>query len=220
MAFLMKKWFPGDTGKAGTVMSIPDTISAFLVPVCGIFVDKYGHRASLLIICSLVIATVHATLGLTTTYPVFPLIFLGVSYSIYGVAIWPSIATIIQHEEDRIRELQLAESDPLDIQAVSDEEVEEPHMLGTAYGLSTSALNTALTIMPLIAAQIKVVFGGYWHVEMFFVGLALLGACASFVLLGVDRRNGGVLEAPEMQDEEVDGDSESEVQEGSDGVGS
>ncbi|KAJ3044011.1 hypothetical protein HDV00_003540 [Rhizophlyctis rosea] len=189
-------------------MSVPDTISAFLVPICGIFVDRYGHRASLLVLCSLVIASVHATLALTMIYPVFPLIFLGVSYSIYGVAIWPSIATIIQHEEDRIRERQLANVDHLSDVGDTPDEPEEPRMLGTAYGLSTSALNTTLTIMPLIAARIEVDYDSFVSVELFFVGLALLGACASLMLVVVDKRNDGILEAPEMKEPDLDEESD------------
>ncbi|TPX71065.1 hypothetical protein SpCBS45565_g01340 [Spizellomyces sp. 'palustris'] len=184
--FLMSKWYPGDTQTAGTVMSIPDTMSALLVPICGVLVDRYGGRASLLVFCALVIAAVHATLGLTMITPVIPLVFLGLSYSMYGVAIWPSIATIIQHRE--------AQLDP------------DVKLLGTAYGLSTSALNTALTIMPLIAAKVRVWSGDFLYVELFFVCLALLGAVASAVLWVVDVKFGdGVLQMPEAEvDEEPD----------------
>ncbi|KAI9096985.1 major facilitator superfamily domain-containing protein [Phlyctochytrium arcticum] len=186
--FLMSKWYPGDTQTAGTVMSIPDTMSAILVPPCGLLVDRYGGRASLLLICALVIAAVHATLGFTMLTPIVPLLFLGLSYSMYGVTIWPSIATIIQH-----RELEL-EHDP---------EHGDVKLLGTAYGLSTSALNTALTIMPLISAQIRVWSEDFKYVELFFVCLALGGACASAVLWVVDVRYGdGLLQMPEHDPED------------------
>ncbi|KAI8821840.1 major facilitator superfamily domain-containing protein [Fimicolochytrium jonesii] len=186
--FLMSKWFPGDTQTAGTVMSIPDTMSAVLVPICGVLVDRYGGRASLLVVCALVIAAVHATLGLTQLYPVYPLVFLGLSYSMYGVAIWPSIATVIQHREDTLHHEN--PNDP------------PPKLLGTAYGLSTSALNTALTVMPLISAQIRVWGGSFVPVEMFFVALALGGAAASAVLWVVDVKHGSLLQMPEAHQDE------------------
>ncbi|KAJ3183989.1 hypothetical protein HDU85_001840 [Gaertneriomyces sp. JEL0708] len=186
--FLMSKWFPGDTRMAGTVMSVPDTMSAVLVPICGVLVDRYGGRASLLVLCALVIAGVHATLGLTMIYPVIPLVFLGLSYSMYGVAIWPSVAAIVQHEEDKLQE-----ENPF---------IPAPKLLGTAYGISTSALNAALTVMPLLAARIRVNGGSYVPVELFFVSLAIAGALASVVLWIVDVRNGSVLQMPEIQDEE------------------
>ncbi|KAI8593757.1 major facilitator superfamily domain-containing protein [Geranomyces variabilis] len=189
---LMSKWYPGDTQTAGTVMSIPDTMSALLVPICGMLVDRYGGRASLLVACALVIAGVHTTLGLTYINPVYPLVFLGLSYSMYGVAIWPSIATIIQHREDTIHE-EHPDQPP-------------PKLLGTAYGLSTSALNTALTVMPLISAQIRVWGGSFVPVELFFVGLALAGAAASTVLWIVDVKNGSLLQHAEITSDSEDED--------------
>ncbi|TPX57857.1 hypothetical protein PhCBS80983_g03535 [Powellomyces hirtus] len=196
--FLMSKWYPGDTETAGTVMSIPDTMSALLVPICGVLVDRYGGRASLLVVCALVIASVHTTLGLTMINPIYPLIFLGLSYSLYGVAIWPSIATIIQHQEDAIHDRH-PHNPP-------------PRLLGTAYGLSTSALNTALTIMPLVSAQIRVWGGSFVPVELFFVALALAGAAASAVLWIVDINNGSILQHPEMasDDEQDEHDSDND----------
>ncbi|KAJ3018833.1 hypothetical protein HKX48_002591 [Thoreauomyces humboldtii] len=196
--FLMSKWYPGDTQTAGTVMSIPDTMSAILVPICGVLVDRYGGRASLLLLCALVIAAVHTCLGLTMINPVYPLILLGLSYSMYGVAIWPSVACIIQHREDAIHE-QNPDSPP-------------PKLLGTAYGLSTSCLNTALTIMPLVSAQIRVWGGSFVPVELFFVALALGGAGASTVLWIVDGYNGSILQRAEMDDgeESTDDDDEDE----------
>ncbi|TPX50008.1 hypothetical protein SeLEV6574_g01162 [Synchytrium endobioticum] len=188
--FLQSKWFPGDAVMAGNLMCIPDTMSAVLVPICGLLVDKYGHRASLLIICALVIAAVHFLLGLTMINPVIPLIFLGFSYSMYGVAIWPSIATIIQHEEEVYHQSHMLEPDL--------------KLLGTAYGLSTSALNMALTVFPLISAQVRVWGGSFVMVEIFFASLAVGGAAASAVLYFVDARHGGVLEKPELIADEPD----------------
>ena len=138
--FLTSKWYPDDIQMAGLVMSIPDSMSAILVPFCGIFVDFYGGRASSLIICSLLIMGVHLTLGLTQITPILPLIFLGMSYSIYGVAIWPSIATITEHEEAKL--------------AILHGQDRVPKLVGTAFGISTSVLNAALTIFPLISVSI------------------------------------------------------------------
>ncbi|KAJ3218309.1 hypothetical protein HDU67_006081 [Dinochytrium kinnereticum] len=189
--FLMSKWYPGDTETAGVVMSIPDSMSAILVPICGAFVDRYGNRALLLIFCSIVIAGVHLTLGLTYLNPVIPLVFLGLSYSIYGVAIWPSIATIIQHEEQVLWD-SMPEDSPM------------PRLLGSAYGLSTAALNTALTIIPLVAAQVRVGGGSFIPVEMFFVGLAVAGTISSIMLFIIDRMNGSILQKPEAVYDSVD----------------
>jgi hypothetical protein len=66
------------------------------------------------------------------------MVFLGLSYSMYGVAIWPSIATIAEHEE---RKLQLKHP-------------QVAHKLvGTAFGISQSALNIALTVFPIVSVR-------------------------------------------------------------------
>lgn len=92
--------------------------------------------------------------------PIYAMVLLGVAYSVYGVTIWPSVATVVQHEEWK-RDKRHPGS---------------PHkskLVGTAFGVSTSALNTALTLTPLIAAQIRISGGSFLPVEMFFVGLAM-----------------------------------------------
>ncbi|KAI8844171.1 major facilitator superfamily domain-containing protein [Chytridium lagenaria] len=173
--FLMSKWYPGDTE---TPVCIPDSMSAILVPICGAFVDRYGHRATLLILCAIVIAAVHLTL----------------------VAIWPSIATIIQHREQVLWDA-MPENSPM------------PRLLGSAYGLSTAALNTALTVIPLVTAQIRVGGGSFVPVEMFFVGVAVMGLGCCLALWWIDRQNGSILELPEAIYESVEEHREAEVEE-------
>lgn len=192
-----------------TPNSIPDTLSAILVPPLGFLVDKYGRRASLLLLCSFTMSFVHVILGLTTIYPVGPFIALGMSYSLYGVAIWPSIACVVEAEEAKVRigkrkrslsrisvegGVELNEGKGQD-----DEEGEESESknLGTAYGLSTSALNTALTLFPLLAAQVRV-WIDWTGLELFFAGIAGLGTILGGVLWVVDWRRGGVMERAEV----------------------
>ncbi|KAL2915235.1 hypothetical protein HK105_205100 [Polyrhizophydium stewartii] len=182
--FLMSKWYPGDTQTAGVVMSIPDLMSTVLVPIFGYLVDRYGGRAAVLLACALVIAGVHLTLGLTMLNPVIPLVVLGFSYSLYGVAIWPSVATVVQHREQKLHS-QAPDDDP-------------PRLLGAAFGLSTSALNASLTVVPLMTAQIRVQGGSFLPVELFFVALALVGALCCGVLWVLDLANDSVLQMPEL----------------------
>lgn len=154
-------------------------MSAFLVPFCGILVDYYGGRASYLLWCALIIMAVHLTLALTEITPIVPLLFLGLSYSMYGVAIWPSIATVTEYQETIIGELS---GKP------------PPKLVGTAFGISTSALNTALTIFPVITAGIRVDGGSFVPVEIFFACLAFLGAVFSGILWIIDVRDGSILQ--------------------------
>ena len=150
----------------------------------GIIVDLYGLRATFLLICSLIIMTVHLVLGLTYMDPLVPLIFLGLSYSMYGVAIWPSIATIAEHEENVLERKSSSDS--------------HPKLVGTAFGISQSALNIALTIFPIVSAGIRVEWGSFVAVEVFFAGLAFLGALASLLLWYLDLKNESILQMPEI----------------------
>lgn len=283
--FLMSKWYPNDLQMAGFVMSIPDSMSAILVPFCGFFVDKYGYRASLLFICALVICTVHLILGLTHINPIPPLVVLGLAYSFYGVALWPSIGTIVLNEEQVLWErscaavraaasvassssaaatatdanvdgtviasasihsetcvvdrdsitcthqgttaisdttLSSASTEPhsreMTTGSRSNESVKTPlvqqsqkpqpkpveipvppRLLGTAYGLSTAALNTSLTMMPIIAAQVRVLTDSWTALELFFALCALGGVFTALTLWAIDSRRGGLLQQPETQ---------------------
>jgi hypothetical protein len=90
--FLQSKWYPGNPRRATAVMGIPDTLGAILVPGFGIVVDRYGGRASALIASAFIMVIVHLTLGFTMLSPVYAFTLLGIAYSVYGVALWPSIA--------------------------------------------------------------------------------------------------------------------------------
>lgn len=184
--FLQSKWYHNDPERAGLVMSIPDTLSAMLVPPIGYLVDRYGKRASMLIVGSATIAAVHFILGLTSIVPVGPFIALGISYSIYGVAIWPSIACVVDHaDKTATRQRKLLSSS-----------VTISH-LGMAYGLATAFLNTALTVFPFVAAVVRVKFSTTWvPLEMLFASMPTLGFILGIFLYYIDFQNGRVLESP------------------------
>ncbi|KAJ3227622.1 hypothetical protein HK099_001129 [Clydaea vesicula] len=65
-AFLQTKWYKGDPQTASQIMAVPDTISAVLVPFVGTFVDKFGHRNKVLILCGVIMGVVHYILGTAT----------------------------------------------------------------------------------------------------------------------------------------------------------
>ncbi|RUS27622.1 major facilitator superfamily domain-containing protein [Jimgerdemannia flammicorona] len=170
--FLQSKWFHDDALLATRIMSIPDTVGAILVPIFGFLVDRHGRRASILVVCAALIVTVHLLLGLTDLHPIYAFLMLGLAYSAYGCALWPSIARVVTGER----------------------------RLGLAYGIATAFLNTALTIVPTIVATIRLIGGTFLPVEFFFVGMAGMGIVAGWALLRVDAAYGdGRLERPEIE---------------------
>ncbi|KAF9130264.1 hypothetical protein BGW39_003274 [Mortierella sp. 14UC] len=169
--FLQSKWYHDNPRKAAAVMGIPDTIGAILVPGFGLIVDRYGGRASTLIASAFIMVVVHTTLGFTSLSPIFAFSLLGVAYSMYGVALWPSIACVVTNELH----------------------------LGKGYGISSSFLNISLTVVPPIVATIRVIGDSFIPVEMFFIAMGLCGILVGFALKSIDRRDGGALEEPEIQ---------------------
>lgn len=169
--------------------SIPDSLSAILVPLLGFLVDKYGRRATLMILCSFTIMIAHIILGGTSWSPIPAFIALGISYSIYGVAIWPSIACVVSAKEESLLESE-------DDMSIDGER--ESKYLGTAYGLSTAALNLALTVFPILAASVRAHWSESWlGLELFFAGLAGAGGVLGLLLWVVDHRTGRALERGE-----------------------
>lgn len=79
---------------AGVYMSIPFFISAFLLPVLGLLIDKFGHRANLAFASS-----VFGLISFTLFYfapSIYALILLGLTYSLYASIIWPSISLVVK----------------------------------------------------------------------------------------------------------------------------
>lgn len=133
--------------------------------------------------------------------PIPSMIGLGLGYAIYGVVLWPSIATVVQH-----REWQLCDNS---IQTKS-------KLLGTAFGFSMSALNTALTIIPFLSAKIRTYCRSFYLVELFYFALGIdnfilgaIGILIGIVLMYIDYKNGQVLQKGIKHDPQ--GDIENDV---------
>eukprot|EP00742_Colponemidia_sp_Colp-10_P008520 GILJ01009232.1.p1 GENE.GILJ01009232.1~~GILJ01009232.1.p1 ORF type:complete len:436 (-),score=60.05 GILJ01009232.1:46-1353(-) len=166
-SFLIEKWYHtmpklDAESKAGAVMGIPFIISAVASPFLGVFIDRYGGRAILIWCAAVLVFFVH--LMLIFLSPVLPLVCLGVSYSIFAAAVWPSIAYVVPAAT-----------------------------MGTAYGLVTAVQNAGLTATPLIVAAIRTRSESYDSVLLFFMSLAAFGIVISVWLNIADARSGNVL---------------------------
>lgn len=148
--------------KANTIMMSTYLVAGLLSPFMGALIDKIGFRALLNLVAAVLIVGVHLTLGLTHWNPIFPLVVLGVCYSIYASALWPSIALVI-----------------------------EPELQGTAYGVVTAVQNAGLAISPIIIGKLTppACNNEYTCVEMFFVGLGSFGVLCGIILNLVDCTN-------------------------------
>ncbi|KAG0014552.1 hypothetical protein BGZ80_010377 [Entomortierella chlamydospora] len=148
--FLQMRWYPGDPQKAAQVMTVPDLLSAILVLPIGFFVDHYGQKSWLFMLAGLIIGFSHFILGLVSiSTPVPMLMALGIASAI-GATITSTIPVLVKS-----------------------------HQIAAAYGLSSSAMNLAFTIFPLIVAKLMTVDPTvYTNVEIFF---SLCGFCGFFL---------------------------------------
>jgi MFS family permease len=153
------------TEMAGRVMSIPYFLSAILSPFLGYIIDKIGRRAVIVSVAPLILVAVHGALALGNGSPILPLVFQGVSYSLYAAVIWPSIPLVVG-----------------------------PTVTGSAYGTITSLQNLGLATFPFILGEIYNTFGAYIpFTEIFFVLLAAFGTVIGLALNLYDKKTGGTL---------------------------
>ena len=158
--FLQKK-FGLSPGQAGFYGSFVYMATAVITPLFGLFLDRVGKRATIMLFGSLAIVPCHLALGLTRFSPLLPMIGLGVSFSLVASALWPSLPLLI--EEKR---------------------------LGTAFGLTTLIQNVGLTVFPWAAGKLTDTAGGdYKNSLLMFAGLGVVAVVLS-VLLRMSARKG------------------------------
>ncbi|KAG0006397.1 hypothetical protein BGZ65_008498 [Modicella reniformis] len=138
--FLQMRWYHNDPQKAAQIMTVPDLLSSILVLPVGYFVDHYGQKSWLFMLCGLIIGFSHFTLGLIPiSTPVPALMALGVASAI-GAIITSAIPNLVKS-----------------------------HQIASAYGISVSAINLAFTVFPLLVAKLMTIDPSvYTYVEIFF----------------------------------------------------
>ncbi len=107
---------------SGIVTSIIIFGTILFTPLFGFVIDKYGKRATLMLIGSGMLFVIHFSLALTDLTPYFAMFLLGVAFSLVPAAMWPAVTMIVK--ENR---------------------------LGTAYGIMFSVQNLGLFAFPTLA---------------------------------------------------------------------
>ncbi len=145
--------------------SIIIAASMVLAPFAGNLVDRIGRRATLMVLGSLLIVPAHLLMGLTSIWPVFPMIVLGAAFVLVPACVWPSVPLIV--DERRV---------------------------GTAFGLMTALQNVGLAAFPLASGSLRDATHGYTASQIMFGALGFCGLIFALLLLRADRREGGRLE--------------------------
>ena len=100
---------------AGFANSIIILATMIGTPLFGMYIDRHGKRASLMILGSLLIVPVYLGMVYTQIHPLFFTAVMGVAFSLVPAAMWPSVALIVAEKK-----------------------------LGTGYGLMTMIQNIGL----------------------------------------------------------------------------
>lgn len=182
---LLQSKYHFDKITAGYMFGVPYIISAILSPILGLAIDRLGKRALLICMSSVIlIIAYYLSMVMPECYQcnseIYPLILVGVGYSIYAAAIWGSIPYIVK-----------------------------PHTVGTAFGLATAIQNIGLVISPTIVGLIKdrtkTVDHGYYFVNMYFIAINVIGLCLNISLYLIDiYENNSVLDSPYTSEDEIE----------------
>jgi MFS family permease len=124
--FIVTRWPSVSTNEANYYMAVTYTTAGFVSPFLGAVIDRLGMRGYFCFGSAAVITGVHLLLGYSETNPVIGLVFMGLAYSFYAAALWPSIALVVPDE-----------------------------IVGTAYGLTTAAQNLGLAVVPLVIGDMQ-----------------------------------------------------------------
>ncbi|MCK4639565.1 MAG: MFS transporter, partial [Bacteroidales bacterium] len=92
--FMLNK-FGMSLTQSGKIASILYWVTMFATPLFGLFIDKIGKSASIMIFGSVLLTMIHLTLAFTNLNPVVPLVLLGISIALVPAAMWPSVAKIV-----------------------------------------------------------------------------------------------------------------------------
>ncbi|MCF8369899.1 MAG: MFS transporter [Bacteroidales bacterium] len=177
--FFLNK-FGFDQGLSGKIASLLAVGTTIFTPLVGLFVDKKGRSATLMIFGSILLVFIHLSFALTYISPILLMVLLGIAFSLVPAAMWPSVAKIV--DEKRI---------------------------GTAYGTMFAIQNLGLWAIPLLlgiildktnpgvtpeTVSMGVASYDYTYALLMLAALGLLGLFFAILLKREDKISGYGLE--------------------------
>lgn len=162
---------------------MPYIISAATSPFLGYGIDKVGKRALLICLSSVILIIAFTSSMMMPEChqcynEMYPLILVGIGYSIYAAAIWGSVPYVV-----------------------------DPNSVGTAFGIATAIQNIGLVIAPtlvgMIKDQTKSIDHGFFWVNAFFISINCLGLFLNMSLYYIDiNHQNGILDKVDSSGDE------------------
>ncbi|NOR88268.1 MAG: MFS transporter [Bacteroidales bacterium] len=160
--------------ESGEITSLLPLGTLIFTPLFGFLIDKYGRAASAMIIGAAILLIIHLIFALTSIQPHFPMILLGVAFSLVPAAMWPTMVKLVDEKQ-----------------------------MGTAYGLMYSIQNLGLFGFPILAGIILDATNSnqsgalnYTPTMLMFAALGFVGLLFALMLKYVDKKNGYGIDLP------------------------
>jgi MFS family permease len=143
---------------AGGTTTIIIFASMVFAPIFGGLLDKFGRRASVMVLGSILMVPSFLTMAFTTVAPAIPMVVLGASFVLVPAAMWPSIPLIV-----------------------------EKNRVGTAFGLTTMIQNIGLALFPWLNGLLRDATHDYTASLIMFSTLGFAGLIFTMLLLRHER---------------------------------
>ena len=165
-----------DAASAARLFSCFPILAMCMTPLLGIYLDRKGKGASMLMIGSIIMIVCH--LSFAFLLPAFPqkwfalllIVVLGLSFSLVPAALWPYVPKIIDEK-----------------------------ILGSAYCLIFWVQNIGLCLVPMLIGSLRQSTGSYLVPMIVFSSFGILAFILSIYLKAEDRKKGYGLELPNIQ---------------------
>ncbi|MCX7909676.1 MAG: MFS transporter [Ignavibacteria bacterium] len=145
---------------AGFLSSILTLSAMIMTPLFGLLADKFGKRAKLMILGSLLIIPVYLIMGYTKISLFIPMSIMGIAFSLIPAVMWPSVAYVVDEEK-----------------------------LGTAYGVMTMVQNIGLFSTNILIGYVNEVTNSYLPGMWIFSFFGIFGVVFGYLLLKTNRKS-------------------------------
>lgn len=164
-----------DAASAAKLFSCFPVLAMVMTPMLGIFLDRKGKGATMLMFGSIIMIVCH--LSFAFILPAFPqkwfalllIVVLGISFSLVPAALWPSVPKIIDEK-----------------------------ILGSAYCLIFWVQNIGLCLVPMLIGSLRASTGSYFVPMLVFSIFGVLAFILSIYLKAEDKKKGYGLELPNI----------------------
>ena len=164
-----------DAASAAKLFSCFPILAMVMTPMLGIFLDRKGKGATMLMFGSIIMIVCH--LSFAFILPACPqkwfalllIVVLGISFSLVPAALWPSVPKIIDEK-----------------------------ILGSAYCLIFWVQNIGLCLVPMLIGSLRASTGSYFVPMLVFSSFGVLAFILSIYLKAEDKKKGYGLELPNI----------------------